>query len=58
MFNEEKFEAECRLNSEYNSGYDAGIRHERNRIRNCLSETVTTDVINVHELLKIIDQKG
>lgn len=58
MFNEEKFEAECRLNSEYNSGYDAGIRHERNRIRNHLLKEATTDMMNVHDLLKIIDQKG
>lgn len=29
MFDEEKFETECRMNSEYNSGYDAGIRHEK-----------------------------
>lgn len=58
MFNEEKFEAECRLNSEYNSGYDAGIRHERNRIRNHLLKEVTTDMMNVHDLLTIIDQKG
>lgn len=58
MFDEEKFEAECRLNSEYNSGYDAGIRHERNRIRNHLLKEATTDMINVHDLLKIIDQKG
>ncbi len=58
MFDEEKFEAECRLNSEYNSGYDAGIRHERNRIRSRLLETATTNVINIHDLLKIIDQKG
>ena len=58
MFDEEKFETECRLNSEYNSGYDAGIRHERNRIRNRLLKEVTTDMINIHDLLKIIDQKG
>lgn len=58
MFDEEKFETECQLNSEYNSGYDAGIRHERNRIRNHLLEAATTDVMNVHDLLKIIDQKG
>lgn len=58
MFNEEKFEAECRLNSEYNSGYNAGIRHERNRIRNHLLKEATTDMMNVHDLLKIIDQKG
>ena len=51
MFDEEKFETECQLNSEYNSGYDAGIRHERNRIRNCLLETVTMDVMNIHDLL-------
>lgn len=58
MFDEEKFEAECRMNSEYNSGYDAGIRHERNRIRNSLLQTAATDVMNIHDLLKIIDQKG
>lgn len=58
MFDEEKFEAECRLNSEYNSGYDAGIRYERNRIRNHLLKEATTDMMNVHDLLTIIDQKG
>ena len=47
MFDEEKFDKECKMLREYSEGLDKGIESERNRIKNEIKQAIEK-IFNVH----------
>lgn len=59
MFDEEKFNNECKIHSEYCEGYDKGIESEKNRIKNEIKQAIENGIIKIDygtdNLFKIIN---
>lgn len=59
MFNEEKFDKECKMLREYSEGLDKGIESERNRIKNEIKQAIENGIIKIDygadNLFKIIN---
>lgn len=59
MFDEEKFDKECKMLREYYEGLDKGIESERNRIKNEIKQAIENGIIKIDygtdNLFKIIN---
>ena len=59
MFDEEKFDKECKMLREYSEGLDKGIESERNRIKNEIKQAIENGIIKIDygadNLFKIIN---